>query len=105
MRTGWYSKSVTERATAVGGEAGLVAVSVEDAGWTGAPLSFPRIQGADACGDIVAVGPTVDPARIGERVIVEPVFRQAAGRLCHCARSAGEGRRGGASRCNLRPAP
>ena len=79
MRTGWYSKSVTERATAVGGEAGLVAVSVEDAGWTGASLSFPRIQGADACGEIVAVGPTVDPARIGERVIVEPVFRQAPG--------------------------
>jgi NADPH:quinone reductase-like Zn-dependent oxidoreductase len=79
MRTGWYSKSVTEGATAVGGEAGLVAVSVEDAGWTGAPLSFPRIQGADACGEIVAVGPTVDPARIGERVIVEPVFRQASG--------------------------
>lgn len=27
MRTGWYSKSVTEGATAVGGEAGFVAVS------------------------------------------------------------------------------
>jgi NADPH:quinone reductase-like Zn-dependent oxidoreductase len=79
MRTGWYSKSVTEGATAVGGEAGLVGVSVEDAGWTGAPLSFPRIQGADACGEIVAVGPTVDPARSGERVIVEPVFRQVPG--------------------------
>src|SRR6202171_1518048 len=79
MRTGWYSKSVTEGATAVDGEGGLVAVSVEDAGWTGPPLIFPRIQGADACGEIVAVGPTVDPARIGERVIVEPVFRQAPG--------------------------
>ena len=79
MRTGWYSKSVTVGATPVGGEAGILAASVEDAGGTGAPLSFPRIQGADACGEIIAVGPTVDPARIGERVIVEPVFRQATG--------------------------
>jgi len=77
MRTGWYSKSVTVGSTAAGGAAGFLAAPVEDSGWTGAPLSFPRIQGADACGQIVAIGATVDPARVGERVIIEPVFRQS----------------------------
>lgn len=56
-RIGWYS-------------AGDADVS----GWTGAPQNFPRIQGADAAGRIVAVGADVDPCRIGERVLVEPVF-------------------------------
>ena len=31
----------------------------EDASWAGQALGFPRIQGADACGRIVAVGPNV----------------------------------------------
>ena len=34
-------------------------------------LSFPRIQGTDTVGRIAAVGDDVDPARIGERVMVE----------------------------------
>ncbi len=34
-------------------------------------LSFPRIQGADTVGRIVAVGEGVDPARIGERIILD----------------------------------
>jgi NADPH:quinone reductase-like Zn-dependent oxidoreductase len=38
------------------------------------PLRFPRIQGADACGRVVAVGSGVDAARVGERVLIEPVF-------------------------------
>lgn len=44
-------------------------------GWDGGVPTFPRIQGADACGRIVAVGAGVDSGRIGQRVIVEPVFR------------------------------
>jgi NADPH:quinone reductase-like Zn-dependent oxidoreductase len=70
-RIGWYSKSVaTETATA-----GRAATSrAEDSAWTGATVKFPRIQGADACGRIVAVGGGVDAARIGERVIVFPVI-------------------------------
>ncbi len=60
-RIGWYSKT--------GG-------SAEDAGWGGDAIAFPRIQGADVCGHIAAVGSGVDPARIGERVIVEPVIRE-----------------------------
>lgn len=59
-RIGWY-------ANAVSGE--------EAAGWTGDAFAFPRIQGADACGRIVAVGDGVDASRLGERVLVEPVFR------------------------------
>jgi NADPH:quinone reductase-like Zn-dependent oxidoreductase len=74
-RTGWYSKAVTEGTTSAGGESGYLAAKTEDSGWTGAVPRFPRIQGADACGRIVAVGAGVDPARIGERVLVEPVFR------------------------------
>ncbi|APR35105.1 alcohol dehydrogenase family protein [Paraburkholderia sp. SOS3] len=34
-------------------------------------LSFPRIQGADIVGRIVAVGGGVDPSRLGERVMVD----------------------------------
>ncbi|MEJ6395958.1 alcohol dehydrogenase family protein [Gymnodinialimonas sp. 2305UL16-5] len=64
-RTAWYSK----------GDG-----AAEDATWSGAPLSFPRIQGADVCGEIVAVGASVDPARIGERVLIEPCIREADGR-------------------------
>lgn len=68
LRTGWYSKTV-----AAGAEPG--AARLEDGGWSGEPLSFPRIQGADACGEIAAVGAGVDPDRIGERVLVDPMLR------------------------------
>ena len=64
--TGWYSQAVSD--------------GNED-GWTGGAFQFPRIQGADTCGHIVACGPGVDPSRIGERVLVEPVFRQAGAAL------------------------
>jgi NADPH:quinone reductase-like Zn-dependent oxidoreductase len=37
----------------------------------GNTLTFPRIQGTDTVGHIVATGPGVDPARIGERVMVD----------------------------------
>lgn len=70
-RIGWYSKSVTG-ATASSGAEALARAS--DSGWTGEPVRFPRIQGADACGRIVAAGAGVDEARIGERVIVNPVL-------------------------------
>jgi len=53
-RTGWYSRDEEEAQTA----------------WSGKPLTFPRIQGADCCGRIVAVGAHVDPARVGQRVVV-----------------------------------
>ena len=55
-RIGWYSKSSSEDNL--------------DGSWSGNPLNFPIIQGADICGNIVAVGNSVDKKRIGERVIV-----------------------------------
>ena len=73
-RIGWYSKAVAE-ATEVGGAEGLAGAG--DDGWSGTAFHFPRIQGADACGRIVAVGEGIDRTRIGERVLVEPVFRGA----------------------------
>jgi NADPH:quinone reductase-like Zn-dependent oxidoreductase len=63
-RIGWYSKGDHDSA---------------DAAWTGRPLRFPLVQGIDVCGEIVATGPGVDPARVGERVLVEPCLREADG--------------------------
>lgn len=73
-RVGWYSKAVTE---ATSGE-GYDTVNDDDPTWGGAPISFPRIQGADVCGEIVAVGEGVDPARIGARVITDNWLRDPA---------------------------
>lgn len=67
-RIGWYSKSVTSD-TNKGGEKGLTEAKDDDGSWSGTPLKFPRIQGADVCGHIVSVGSAVENSRIGERVI------------------------------------
>lgn len=68
-RVGWYSKAVTED-TSEGGSEGF-GLSEDDAGsWNGEALGFPRIQGADVAGTIVAVGPGVDASRLGDRVLV-----------------------------------
>lgn len=72
-RSGWYSKAVSEATT--GGA--FIEVSDEDPTWGGAPITFPRIQGADVCGEIVAVGAQVDPARIGDRIITDNWLRDA----------------------------
>ena len=76
-RLGWYSKSVTE-ATTPDGKGGSVGHKVVDPTWGGKPLVFPRIQGADACGTIVAVGEEVNSARVGERVITDNWLRDPA---------------------------
>ena len=73
-RIGWYSKKV-DSDTNSGGASGFAEVDYDDASWSGVPLQFPRIQGADCCGVIVAVGSEVDAARIGERVIVRNMLR------------------------------
>jgi len=77
-RVGWYSKSVTAD-TNTGGIDGFAAAANDDAGWSGAAISFPRIQGADCCGRIVAVGEDVDDGRIGERVLVRNMLRTYVG--------------------------
>lgn len=66
-RSGWYSKAVTEATT---GDA-YKKVDDVDPSWGGAPISFPRIQGADAVGVVVAAGENADPALIGKRAMVD----------------------------------
>ena len=73
-RIGWYSKSITGD-TNEGGADGFDEVDADDASWSGQPLVFPRIQGADCAGVIVAVGEGVDPERIGERVLVRTMMQ------------------------------
>ena len=72
-RSGWYSKTVSDATT---GDA-FDSVGEDDPTWGGRPLTFPRIQGADVCGEIVEVGEGVDRARIGERVITDNWLRDA----------------------------
>jgi len=70
-RTGWYSKGVTG-----GTSSGAQEKAVDgDSTWGGRPLTFPRIQGADVCGTVEAVGDGADPAWIGKRVLIETWFR------------------------------
>ncbi|WP_461186829.1 alcohol dehydrogenase family protein [Arthrobacter sp. Z4-13] len=73
-RTGWYSKTVSI-GTGEGGMEGFADMEAADAAWSGQELSFPRIQGADVCGRIVAVGHGVPAGRIGERVVVRNMLR------------------------------
>lgn len=69
-RVGWYSRSVTGATSGDGfGEA-----SEDDATWGGG-LAFPRIQGADPCGVVVAVGPRADVGLVGQRAVVDPWLR------------------------------
>jgi NADPH:quinone reductase-like Zn-dependent oxidoreductase len=75
-RTAWYSKSVTE-ATDAGGAGGFGQAKSGDSTWGGASISFPRIQGADVAGTVVAVGDGVPDERVGERVLVDPWMRDA----------------------------
>jgi NADPH:quinone reductase-like Zn-dependent oxidoreductase len=82
-RIGWYSKAVAEP-TDLGAATGIA--GAENDGWSGAAFQFPRIQGADACGRIVAVGAAVDQTRVGERVLVMP---QLAGANPHDIRYLG----------------
>ncbi|WP_273488207.1 alcohol dehydrogenase family protein [Ancrocorticia populi] len=73
-RLGWYSKAVTtdtETASTNGGQD----TAGEDASWSGIPLTFPRIQGGDVYGRIVAVGEGVSAQRINDQVIVRNLMR------------------------------
>ena len=64
-RTAWYSKGHAAN---------------KDASWTGKAIDFPRVQGIDVCGHIVAVGGNVNNNRIGERVLIEPCLREVKGK-------------------------
>ncbi|MFF3380634.1 alcohol dehydrogenase family protein [Streptomyces sp. NPDC002680] len=74
-RTGWYDAVVE---SAVSEELGIQGRSDGAASsWNSSTVDFPRIQGAAVVGHIAGVGPGGDPARIGERVIVDPSVRDA----------------------------
>ena len=75
-RAGWYSKAVTEGTTAEGGAKGFTAVAEggSDGGW-GSTIRFPRIQGADVCGRVVALGPDAPQDLAGKRVLVDTWLR------------------------------
>lgn len=64
-RSGWYSKQVTEATSGTG----HASVGDDDPTWGAAPISFPRIQGADMVGTVVHVGENVDSDWIGKRVM------------------------------------
>ena len=70
-RTAWYSKGVSGETT--GGA--LETADSEDATWGGVPIRFPRIQGADVCGTVVATGPGGDAGLVGRRVLFETWLR------------------------------
>lgn len=47
-------------------------------GWRG-PIDFPRIQGADVAGRVVAVGADVNESLVGRRVVVDPAVYDTDG--------------------------
>ena len=70
-RSGWYSKTVSEATTGGAYEE----VDEKDPTWGGAPITFPRIQGADVCGRVVAAGERANADLIGKRVITDNWLR------------------------------
>ena len=75
-RTGWYNQQVASGTTEAGGIAGFGIESEGMGDWEG-ELTFPRIQGADVVGTIVAVGQDVPTQCLGEHVIIDPYICQA----------------------------
>ncbi|MDJ0951166.1 MAG: zinc-binding dehydrogenase [Alphaproteobacteria bacterium] len=70
-RTAWYSKDVSEGTT---GSAPAEA-SDDDSSWGGAAIRFPRVQGADVCGTVVAAGSAAGAGLVGRRVLADPWLR------------------------------
>lgn len=68
-RIGWYAKSVRGATDDIADDG----QDNEGGSWSGDAMQFPRIQGLDCCGSIVAAGPGVDTSRIGERVLIRPM--------------------------------
>ena len=77
-RTGWYSRAA--RAGDASAPSSAQVGAAQDSAWTGTAFHFPRIQGADACGYIAAVGAGVAATRMGERVLIDPVLREVTDR-------------------------
>ena len=74
-RIAWYSKNNILGNSIEIGEKGINNHVYNDGSWGGEGIKFPRIQGIDACGEIVDVGKLIDKSRIGDRVIVNPCMK------------------------------
>jgi len=61
-RIGWYSSDISGATEDVGEN-----TDIEAGGWSGA-IMFPRIQGGDICGTVVAIGDDVTSVKLGARV-------------------------------------
>lgn len=70
-RTAWYSAGVSDATT---GDA-LQDAGDTDGTWGGKPIALPRIQGADVCGLVIALGRGCDASLLGRRVLVDPWLR------------------------------
>ena len=70
-RVGWYSKGVSDATS----DGGFETAGSDDPSWGGAPIQFPRIQGADAVGEVVSAGSDVPPDLLGKRVMTDNWLR------------------------------
>ena len=70
-RVGWYSRSVTSATSSQG----FAEADPTDSAWGRGGLSFPRIQGADIAGVVVAAGEGADTGLVGRRVLIDPWLR------------------------------
>lgn len=78
LRTRWYDRDVNESLSedvGLKGAGGSKSDSETSGTWKEETIVFPRIQGAAVVGTIAQVGGSVDSARIGQRVIVDPQVR------------------------------
>jgi NADPH:quinone reductase-like Zn-dependent oxidoreductase len=59
--------------------------SSEKTGWKREAISFPRIPGTDVAGEIVAAGANINPACLGEKVVLFPFISSGADGFEHMA--------------------
>ena len=85
-RTAWYAPEVQGGITQDTGAVGFRPEDEAGGTWGDTPMRFPRIQGADVAGHIVAVGAGVAAERVGERVLCDP-WLLAPGDYLDAARS------------------
>lgn len=73
-RIGWYSKTVETSTNASGNDDADMSRVVADAAWNGEALVFPRIQGIDCYGEIVALGKNVPAERLGNKILIRSIM-------------------------------
>ncbi|MEL6283087.1 MAG: alcohol dehydrogenase family protein [Pseudomonadota bacterium] len=73
-RLGWYSSSVTGDTATTADAQSEASEQKADGGWN-EKTPFPFIQGTDCCGEVAEVGPDVDAAWTGARVLVRACMR------------------------------